>query len=59
MMIWTFLGYPFGDLTQPMLGNSALVGVVAQLCVLVLLIWQFQNHLHRLAQSQPIPVTTD
>lgn len=52
MMIWTFLGYPFSDFAKPMLISSALVGLVAQLCVIVLLVWQFQNHLRNLSRSQ-------
>ncbi|KAI9134099.1 hypothetical protein [Acaryochloris sp. CCMEE 5410] len=54
MMIWTFLGYPFSDFAKPMLISSALVGLVAQLCVIVLLVWQFQNHLRTLSRSQSI-----
>ncbi|BDM82085.1 hypothetical protein [Acaryochloris marina] len=54
MMIWTFLGYPFSDFAQPMLISSALVGLVAQFCVIVLLVWQFQNHLRTLSRSQSI-----
>lgn len=52
MMIWTFLGYPFSDFAQPMLISSALVGLVAQLCVIILLVWQFQNYLRNLSHSQ-------
>ncbi|WP_299407997.1 hypothetical protein [Acaryochloris sp. IP29b_bin.148] len=52
MMIWTFLGYPFSDFGKPILISSALVGLVAQLCVIVLLVWQFQNHLRTLSRSQ-------
>lgn len=54
MMIWIFLGYPFSDFAEPMLISSALVGLVAQLCVIVLLVWQFQNHLRTLSRSQSI-----
>ena len=56
MMIWTFLGYPFSDFVEPMVISSALVGLVAQLCVMVLLVWQFQNHLQNLSQAQVRPV---
>ncbi len=52
MMVWTFLGYPFGEFDKPLLVSSALVGIVAQFCVLVLLVWQFQNHLRALSKSQ-------
>ena len=52
MMVWTFLGYPFGDFSQPLIVSSALVGIVAQFCVLVLLVWQLQNHLRNLSKSQ-------
>jgi len=54
MMVWTFLGYPFGDFAKPILVSSALVGIVAQFCVLVLLVWQLQNHLRHLSKSQSI-----
>lgn len=56
MMIWTFLGYPFSDFETPMLISSALLGLVAQLCVIVLLVWRFQNHLRNLSHSQGRPV---
>lgn len=58
MMIWTFLGYPFSDFAKPMLISSALVGLVAQLCVIVLLVWQFQNHLRNLSKAQAQPIVT-
>ncbi|WP_299490850.1 hypothetical protein [Acaryochloris sp. IP29b_bin.137] len=58
MMIWTFLGYPFSDFSKPMLVSSALVGLVAQLCVIVLLVWQFQTHLRNLSKSHAQPVIT-
>ncbi|ABW27344.1 hypothetical protein [Acaryochloris marina] len=56
MMIWTFLGYPFSDFAEPMVISSALVGLVAQLCVIVLLVRQFQNHLQNLSHAQARPV---
>ena len=56
MMIWTFLGYPFSDFAEPMLVSSALVGIVAQLCVLVLIVGQLQNYLRKLSKSQAVPL---
>lgn len=58
-MIWTFLGYPFSDFKHSIVLSSALVGLVAQFCVIVWLVWQFQRHLRTLAQSQSQPVITN
>ncbi|MEL6247872.1 MAG: hypothetical protein AAFY78_02730 [Cyanobacteria bacterium J06648_16] len=54
MTIWTFLGCPFWDYTEPGIRGYALIGLGLQLAVLALLFVALDRNLRRL-QPRPVP----